>query len=180
LPAEDFPGDDDGMANEAAPKEYYIVVHTAYDDLYPVDTWSSEADYMRARDFLKALVGSPHGVSKGRYAGAELYEIPTRAQVDDYRKFKQGLRKASPEPDYSRVLLTQTKLHVHCLFNGISMSLPCGTVENYRLASALASELSGPAGRTVSEEGETFYLETREQLDALFALQRKLKVKRED
>jgi hypothetical protein len=162
------------------PKQYCIAVHTAYDDLYPVDSWSSEVDYMRARDFLKALVGGPHGVCSGRYAGVELYEIPTRAQVDDYRKFKQQLRKANPEPDYSHVLLTQTKLHVHCLFNGVSMSLPYGTVENYRLASALASELTGPAGRAVSEEGETFYLETREQLDALFALQRKLKVKRED
>ena len=162
------------------PREFNIVIHTVYDDLYPVDTWSNEADYLRAREFLKALVGGPHGVSRGRYAGAELYEIPTRAQVDDYRKFKQELRKASPEPDYSLVLLTQTKLHVHCLFSGASMSLPYGTVENYRLASALAAELTGPAGRTVSEEGETFYLETREQLDALFALQRKLKVKRED
>jgi hypothetical protein len=162
------------------PKEFNIVIHTVYDDLYPVDTWSNEADYLRAREFLKALVGGPHGVSKGRYAGAELYEIPTRAEVDDYRKFKQELRKASPEPDYSRVLLTQTKLHVHCLFNGVSMSIPYGTVENYGLASALASELTGPAGCTVSEEGETFFLETREQLDALLALQRKLKVKRED
>jgi hypothetical protein len=162
------------------PREFNIVIHTAYDDLYPVDTWSSESDYMRARDFLKALVGGPHGVSTGRYAGAELYEIPTREQADDYRKFKQQLRKANPEPDHSRVLLTQTKLRVHCLFSGASMSLPYGTVENYRLASALASELTGPPGRTVSEEGETFYLETREQLDALFALQRKLKVKRED
>jgi hypothetical protein len=71
-------------------------------------------------------------------------------------------------------------MHVHCLFNGISMSLPYGSVANYRLASALASELTGPAARTVSEKGERFYLETREQLDALFALQRKLKVKRED
>jgi hypothetical protein len=44
----------------------------------------------------------------------------------------------------------------------------------------LASELTGPSGRTVSDEGETFYLDTREQLDALFALQRRLKVKRED
>jgi hypothetical protein len=72
----------------------------------------------------------------------------------------------------------ETKLHVHCLFDGISMSLPYGTVENCRLASALASELTGPAGRTVSDGGETFYLETREQLDVLFALQRKLKTKR--
>jgi hypothetical protein len=48
------------------------------------------------------------------------------------------------------------------------------------LASALASEQTGPAGRTVSEEGETFYLETREQLDTLFALQRRLKAKREE
>jgi hypothetical protein len=119
-------------------------------------------------------------VSKGRHAGAELYEIPTRAQADEFIRFNQQLRKVSPEPDYSRVLLTQTKLHVHCLFNGVSMSLPYGTVTNCRLASALASELTGPAGRTISEEGERFYLETREQLDALFALQRRLKVKRED
>jgi hypothetical protein len=119
-------------------------------------------------------------VSRGRYAGAELYEIPTKAEADDYRKFKQQLRRASPEPDYSRELLAQTKLHVHCLFNGVSMSLPYGNVANYRLASALASELTGPAGRAVSEEGETFYLETREQLDALFALQRKLKARRAD
>jgi hypothetical protein len=162
------------------PREFNIVIHTAYDDLYPVDTWSSEVDYMRARDFLKALVGGPHGVSRGRHAGAELYEIPTRAQADDFRKFKQQLRKANPESDYSRVLLTQTKLHVYCYFDGISMSLPYGTVANCRLASALASELTGPAGRTISEEGERFYLETREQLDALFALQRRLKVKRQD
>lgn len=63
------------MAGEVVPQKYYIVVHTAYDDLYPVDFWSSEVDYMRARDFLKALVGGPHGVSKGRHAGAELYEF---------------------------------------------------------------------------------------------------------
>jgi hypothetical protein len=95
LPAEDFPGDDDGMANEAAPNEYYIVIHTAYDDLYPVDIWSSEVDYMHAQDFLKALVGGSHG----------------------------------PEPD-RRPALAQTKLHVHCMFSGISMSLPYGTVES--------------------------------------------------
>jgi hypothetical protein len=71
------------------------------------------------------------------------------------------------------------KLHIHCMFDGISMSLPFGTAENYRLASALAFELTGPAGRTTSDDGETFYLETREQLDALFALQRKLKIRRE-
>jgi hypothetical protein len=74
----------------------------------------------------------------------------------------------------------ETSLHIYCYFDGISMSLPYGTTENYELASALASELTGPAGRTVSEEGETFYLDTREQLDALFALQRRLKVKRDD
>jgi hypothetical protein len=74
----------------------------------------------------------------------------------------------------------ETSLHVYCYFDGVSMSLPYGTVENCRLASALASELTGPAGRTVSNARETFYLETREQLDALFALQRKLKAKRED
>ena len=55
------------------------------------------------------------------------------------------------------------------------MSLPFGSVENCRLASALASRLTGPAGRTVAAEGEIFYLKTREQLDALFALQRKVK-----
>jgi len=60
------------------------------------------------------------------------------------------------------------------------MSLPYGTVENCQLASALASELTGPAGRAASNGSETFFLETREQLDALFALQRKLKVRRED
>jgi hypothetical protein len=109
------------------PREFNIVIHTAYDDLYPVDSWSSEADYMRARDFLKALVGGPHGVSRGRYAGAELYEIPTRAQVDDYRKFKRELRKASPEPDYSRVLLTQT----NC------MSIACSTRYRCRCPTAL-------------------------------------------
>jgi hypothetical protein len=76
------------------------------------------------------------------------------------------------------VLRAQTSLHVYCFFDWISMSLPFGSVENYRLASALASQLTGPAGRAVAEEGEIFYVETREQLDALFALQRKLKVKR--
>src|SRR4051812_3192532 len=155
------------------PREYHIVTHTAYDDLYPVDTWSSEVDYMRARNFLKTLVGGPHGVSNGRHAGAELYEIPTKAQADEFIRFNQQLRKANPEPDYSRAVLTQTKLHVYCYFDGISMSLPYGTVENYRLAWALACELTGPAGRTVADEGETFYLDTREQLDALFALQRR-------
>ena len=106
------------------------------------------------------------------------YDIESRAQLEEFARFNWQLKKANPDPD-RRPVLAQTDLHVHCLFNGISMSLPYGTVENYRLASALASELTGPAGRTVSEEGETFYLETREQLDALFALQRKLKVKRE-
>jgi hypothetical protein len=77
-------------------------------------------------------------------------------------------------------MLEETSLHVYCYFDGISMSLPYGTVENYRRAAALASELTGPAGRTVSGEGETFYLDTREQLEALFALQRRLKVKRGD
>ena len=162
------------------PKEYAIVVHTAYDDLYPVESWSREVDYNRARNFLKALVGGPHGISQGRHAGAELYEISTRAQADAYMRFKQQLKKQNPEPDLGPVLRAQTSLHVYCFFGRISMSLPFGSVENYRMAAALASELTGPGGRTVSGEGETFYLKTREQLDALFALQRKLKMKRED
>jgi hypothetical protein len=156
--------------------QYNVVLHTAFDDLFPVESWSRESDYVRARNFLRSLVGGPHGVSKGRYAGAEVYEVATRAQADQFRKFNEQLRQANPEPDHSAAL-TQTKLHVHCLFNGISMSLPYDTVENYRLASALASELTGPGGRTISEDGETFYLETREQLDALFDLQRKLKAR---
>ena len=84
------------------------------------------------------------------------------------------------EQDRDAVLGAQTSLHVYCYFDGISMSIPYGTVENYRLASALASQLTGPADRSVPDEGERFYLKTREQLDALFALQRKLKVGRED
>src|SRR5437868_2650314 len=160
------------------PKEYTIVVHTAYDDLYPADSWSREVDYNRARNFLKTLVGGPHGVSKGRYAGAEVYEISTRAQADEYRRFKQELKKTNPEPDRDPPLRAQTSLHVYCYFDGISMSIPYGSVENYRLASALASQLTGPADRSVPDEGERFYLKTREQLDALFALQRKLKVGR--
>jgi hypothetical protein len=107
------------------------------------------------------------------------YDIASRAQLEEFARFNWQLKKANPEPVRRRAL-APTGLDVHCLFSGVSMSLPYGTVENYRLASALASELTSPAGRTVSEEGETFYLETREQLDALFALQRKLKVKRED
>lgn len=150
---------------------YCIVLHTVYDDLYPVESWSREADYLRARDFLKALVGGPHGVSKGRHAGAEVYEIATRAQFDNFNEFRRHLKQANP-PDRSRAL-AQTKLDIY--FNGMTMLIPFDTVENYRLASALAFDLTGPAGRTVSESGETFYLETREQLDALFALQRKLK-----
>jgi hypothetical protein len=74
----------------------------------------------------------------------------------------------------------QTSLHVYCYFDGISMSIPYGTVENYRLASALASRLTGPADRPAADGDERFYLKTREQLDALFALQRKLKVRREN
>lgn len=162
------------------PKEYTIVVHTAYDDLYPADSWSRELDYNRARNFLKALVGGPHGISRDRYAGAEVYKISTRAQAGAYRRFKQELKKTSPEPNSGAALQTQTSLHVYCFFGRISMSLPFGSVENYRIAAALASELTGPAGRTVSDDGETFYLKTREQLDMLFALQRKLKVRREN
>jgi hypothetical protein len=162
------------------PKEYTIVVHTAYDDLYPADSWSREVDYIRARNFLQALVGGPHSISRGRYAGAEVYEISTRAQADEYRRFNQELRKRNPEPDPHPALQAQTSLHVYCYFDGISMSIPFGSVENYRRASALASRLIGPADRSVPDEGERFYLKTREQLDALFALQQKLKVKRED
>jgi hypothetical protein len=159
-------------------RQFTIVVHTAYDDLYPVDSWSREADYNRARNFLKALVGGPHGVSRDRYAGSEIYEISTRAQADAYRRFKQELEKTIPERELGALLRAPTSLHVYCCFDGISMSLPFGSVENYRLASALASQLTGPAGRAVAGEDEIFYLKTREQLDALFALQRKLKVKR--
>jgi hypothetical protein len=162
------------------PNEYTIVVHTTYDDLYPADSWSREVDYNSARNFLKALVGGPHGISKGHFAGAEVYEILTTAQADEYRRFKQELKKMNPEQDRRPALRGQTSLHVYCYFDGISMSIPYDTVENYRLASALASQLTGPADDSVPDEGERFYLKTREQLDALFALQRKLKVKRED
>ncbi len=74
------------------------------------------------------------------------------------------------EHDYDPVLRAQTSLHVYCYFDGISMSIPYGTVENYRLASTLASRLTGPAHRPLADEDERFYLKTREQLDALFCL----------
>ena len=161
------------------PEEHAIVLHLAYDDLGLIESWSLETNYLRARAFLEALVGGPHRVAETRYGDLDEYDVATRAQFDEFMKFNWQLKKANPEPD-RRPALAQTDLHVYCYFDGISMSLPFGSVENYRLASALASQLTGPAGRTVSNEGEVFYLQTREQLDALFALQRKLKMKRKD
>jgi hypothetical protein len=161
------------------PKEFKIVLHTAYDDMGTIESWSRATNYLRARDFLKTLVGGPHRVAKTHFGDIDEYDIASGAQLDEFMRFNSQLKKANPETDPGRAA-AQTDLDVHCMFDGISMSIPYGTVENYRLASALASELTGPAGRTVSEEGETFYLETREQMDALFALQRRLKVKRED
>ncbi len=119
-------------------------------------------------------------MAKTHFGDIDEYDISSQAQMNEFIRFNSELKRANPETDPGRAM-AQTGLDVHCLFNGISMTIPYGTVQNYRLASALASELTGPAGRAVSEEGdETFYLETREQMDALFALQRKLKVKRED
>jgi hypothetical protein len=162
------------------PKEFKIVLHTAYDDMGTIESWSRAANYLRARDFLKTLVGGPHRVAKTHFGDMDEYDIASQAQLDEFMRFNSQLKKANPETDPGRAT-PPTGLDVHCMFDGISMTIPYGTVENYRLASALASELTGPAGRTVSEEGEeTFYLETREQMDALFALQRKLKVKREE
>jgi hypothetical protein len=159
------------------PKEYCIVLHTAYDDLGLLESWSLETNYLRARDFLKTLVGGPHRVAKTHFGDMDEYDIATRAQFDEFVRFNLQLKKANPETDPRRAM-AQTKLDIY--FDGVTMLIPYGNVENYRLASALASELTGPAGRTASDEGETFFLETRGQLDALFALQRRLKVKRED
>ena len=58
------------------------------------------------------------------------------------------------------------------------MSLPFGNSEYYKRASELALSLVGPSGRTVSEsEEETFYLETAEQLAALFDFQRQPEIR---
>jgi hypothetical protein len=161
------------------PDEYRIVLHLAYDDLGLFESWSLETNYLHARAFLETLVGGPHRVAHTRYGDMDEYDIASQAQLEEFARFNWQLKKANPEP-VRRPALAPTGLEVHCMFDGISMTIPYGNVENYRLAAALASELTGPAGRTVSEEGEeTFYLETREQADALFALQRKLKVKRE-
>ena len=118
-------------------------------------------------------------MAKTHFGDMDEYDIASQAQLDEFMRFNSQLKKANPEPVPKRAL-APTGLEVHCMFDGISMTIPYGNVENYRLAAALASELTGPAGRTVSEEGEIFYLKTREQMDALFALQRRLKVKRED
>src|SRR3954471_15670259 len=109
---------------------------------------------------------------------------PSRTRIRATRRFIRAtlafelIRRFQPTSGVE-AMPKETSLNVYCYFDGISMSLPYGTVESYRLASALASELTGPAGRTVSGDGETFYLDTPEQLDALFDLQRRLKVKRE-
>ena len=75
--------------------------------------------------------------------------------------------------------MTTTGLQIYLAFNGVQMTIPYGTVENYQKAAALAYELTGYTGRARGATGDTFYLETREQLDSLFALQRELGVKRE-
>lgn len=162
------------------PKDYHILLHLAYDDLAVFESWSLETNYLHACAFLKTLVGGPHRVTHTRYGNVDEYDIAAQAQLEEFARWNWQLKKANPEPDRRRAP-APTGLEVHCMFDGISMTIPYGNVENYRLASALASELTGPAGRTVSEQGEeTFYLETREQADELFALQRKLKVERED
>ena len=75
--------------------------------------------------------------------------------------------------------MSQTKLHVYSMFSGLSASLPFGNSVYYKRASELALSLVGPSGRTGSDsEEEIFYLETVEQLDALFNLQRQPKIKR--
>lgn len=75
--------------------------------------------------------------------------------------------------------MTTTGLQVYLAFSGVEMTIPYATVENYQKAAALADELTGHTGRMRGLPSDSFYLETREQLDALFALQRELGVKRE-
>lgn len=75
--------------------------------------------------------------------------------------------------------MTNTGLRVYLAFSGVSMTIPYGTIENHRKADALADELTGYTGRMRGTPNDSFYLETKEQLDALMALQRKLGVKRE-
>lgn len=72
--------------------------------------------------------------------------------------------------------MTITKLQVYLAFSGVEMTIPYGTAENYAKAAALADELTSYTGRARGDN--YFYLEKREQLDALFALQRELGVKR--
>ena len=75
--------------------------------------------------------------------------------------------------------MTTTGLQVYLAFNGVQMTIPYVTVENYQIAATLADELTGYTGRARGATGDLFILETREQLDALFALQRKFGVKRD-
>lgn len=74
--------------------------------------------------------------------------------------------------------MMRTGLEVYLAFSGVSMTIPYNTIENYQLAATLADKLTGYTGRARSRTGETFYLETIDQLDALMALQRKLGVVR--
>ena len=76
-------------------------------------------------------------------------------------------------------IMTATGLCVYLAFSGVSMTIPYGTVENYQKAETLVDELTGHTGRMRRPPSDIFYLETKEQLDALFVLQRELGVKRE-
>lgn len=75
--------------------------------------------------------------------------------------------------------MRETGLRVYLAISGVEMTIPYGTAENYQRAVAFADELTGHTGRMRGTANDSFYLETREQLDALFTLQSELGVTRD-
>src|SRR3954447_26350960 len=99
------------------PKQFKILLHTAYDDMGTIQSWSRAANYLRARDFLKTLVGGPHRVARTHFGDMDEYDIASRAQLDEFIRFNAQLMKSNPESDYG-VATPPTDLQVHCMFDG--------------------------------------------------------------
>jgi hypothetical protein len=76
--------------------------------------------------------------------------------------------------------MSRFKMEIYTAHNGVEMTIAWANEEEYRLGQQFLRELAGDGARARRDLGEPefWYLETKQQLDALFDFRRDLRNRR--
>lgn len=159
-----------------AMSDFKMRIYEAMFDVTSVISWANEEEYHLAEKFLTDM-GVTRGQSTDVADKQPAFHVENLQQLHALHDFRRSLERRRPKSSGPPSL----EMDIYTQSTGVQMTIAWANEEEYQLGKKFLTDMGAldfPSDEVRREKPEFFYLENRQQLEALFEFRRSLRGKR--